>query len=87
LTRDLICNTSRALAGTVLVNVVSCKEVRDSAVCAIADVIGMLAMTSLFVTACTDPKVLDGRSIWFEQAPAILVYETLACAFASSDTS
>jgi hypothetical protein len=87
LTRDLICNTLRALTRTGLVNIVSCKEVRDSAVCAIADAIGMLAMTSLLVTACTDPKVLDRRSIWFEQAPAILVYKTLACTFASSDTS
>jgi hypothetical protein len=55
----------------------------DSAVCAISDVVAVLAMVSLLVAACTYLKVLYRRSVWLEHALAISVYVTLACSLTS----
>jgi hypothetical protein len=87
LTRDLICNTTRALARTVLVDVMNRKEMCDGAVCAIGDVVAVLTMISLLVAARTDPEVLYRRSIWFKHAPAIPIHVALTRAFPSWDTS
>jgi hypothetical protein len=53
------------------------KKVYDSAVCAIGDIVVMLAMVSLLVAACIDPKVLDRRGIWSEHALAIPIQKLL----------
>ena len=83
MTSDSICNTTRALVRTVLVDVMDGKEMCDGVFCAIGDVVAVLTMISLLVAARTDPKVLYGRSIWFERAPAIPIHVALTRAFPS----
>jgi hypothetical protein len=63
LSRDLICNTSRALTRTVLIDVIVRKKVYNSAIYAISDIIVMLTMVSLLIAAYIDLKVLDRRGI------------------------